>query len=133
MTLGRRLLQLELRIKLNSKQPGCDITLFIVMPEGPHDTPFDYASYRPNEDEIEKYLKYLKDSGQCRDCVGSCAIDWAAEGFMNHTLTGERRSSSPEPNILTMFCADAEIPVLTRRIMNGERTQLETPLIRIRV
>lgn len=62
MTISRRLQQLELKIKLNSKQPGCDITLFIVMPEGLHDSLFDSTSYRPTEDEIEKYLKYLKDS-----------------------------------------------------------------------
>ena len=121
MQLSSRLQQLELKIKFNSKQPGCDITLFIVIPEGPHETPFDYASYRPTEDEIENDLKSLKDTGQCRDCVGSCAIDWAPDGFNNHTLIGEPSSSSPEPNILTMFCANAEIPVLTRRLMNGER------------
>ena len=122
MTLGRRLLQLELRIKLNSKQPGCNPTLFVVIPEELRDSHFDSNTYKPVEGAIERYLIELKESGQCRDCVGSCAIDWARDGFMNHTLTGERRSSSPEPNILTMFCANAEIPVLTRRIMNGERT-----------
>ena len=124
MTLGRRLLQLELRIKLSSKQPGCNPTLFIVIPEEFMDRHFDSSTYRPAEEEIEKYLNYLKDIGQCRDCVGSCAIDWAPDGFSNHMLTGERSSSSPEPNILTMFCANAEIPVLTRRIMNGEPSQL---------
>ena len=68
MQLSSRLQQLELKIKLNSKQPSCDSTLFIVMPESPQETPFDFAFYRPNEDEIEKYLKSLKDTGQCRDC-----------------------------------------------------------------
>ena len=58
--------------------------------------------------------------------TGLCTVDLVPDGFKNHTLTGERSSSGPIPNILTMFCADAEIPALTRRIMNGERTQLET-------
>ena len=122
MTLGRRLLQLELRIKLNSKQPGCNPTLFVVIPEELRDSHFDSNTYKPVEGAIERYLIELKESGQCRDCVGSCGIDWAPEGFRNHTLTGAHSSSSSEPQILTMFCANAEIPVLTRRIMNGERT-----------
>jgi hypothetical protein len=123
MTLERRLQQLELKIKLNSKQPGCDITLFIVVPEEMQQSgPFDTDTYRPTDEEIENYLSQLKDSGQCRDCKGSCAIDWAPDGFKNHTLTGERSFSSPVPKINWMFCANAEIPILTRRIMNGERT-----------
>ncbi len=122
MTLGRRLQQLELKIKLNSKQPGCDVTLFIVVPEEMQSGPFDTDAYRPTDDEVEKYLKHLKDGGQCRNCKGSCAIDWAPDGFKNHTLTGECSSSSSTPKISVMYCADAEIPVLTRRIMDGERT-----------
>ena len=94
MTLGRRLQQLELKIKVSSKQPGCYITLFIVIPEELQHAPFDSASCRPADGEIERYLKELKDSGQCRDCKGSCAIDWAPDGFVNHTLAEERSSSS---------------------------------------
>ena len=127
MKLDRRLRLLEAKVQF--KQPGCDVTLFIVVPEEfqslPADLnsyqPFNSETYRPAEDELEKQIKLLKDTGQCRDCRGSCAIDWAPDGFTNHTLSGERSASSPEPKIFTMFCADAETPALTRRIMNGER------------
>ena len=119
MRLEHRLQCLEL--KFVTKQPGCNVELFIVMPEEMQKGYFDCDSYRPAAGEIENYLKHLKDSGQCRGCKGSCAIDWSPDGFKNHTLGGERSSSSPEPKIITMFCADAEIPVLCRRIMNGGR------------
>ena len=119
MRLEHRLQCLEL--KLATKQPGCNPTLFIVMPEDCKNGMFNCDSYQPTHDETEKYLKYLKDSGQCRDCVGSCAIDWARDGFKNHTLSGAGVSSSQEPKISLMFCADAEIPVLCRCIMNGGR------------
>jgi len=36
------------------------------------------------------------------------------DGFKNHTLVEEGGSSSPEPKIFIMFCADAEIPVLCK-------------------
>lgn len=121
MSLGRRLQQLELKTKLNSKQPGCDVSLFIVIPEELKHGQFDSNTYRPTAEELEKFLKYLKANGHCRDCKGSCAVDWAPDGFKNHTLLGERSSLSPTPKIFTMFCANAEIPVLTRRLMNGER------------
>ena len=39
----------------------------------------------------------------------------------NHTIAGEGNSSSPELKISMMFCADAEIPVLCRHMINGER------------
>ena len=120
MTLARRLQQLELNLK--TKLPGCNPTLFIVVPGEMQQGPFDTDAYRPTDGEIEEYLKHLKDGRQCRDCKGSCAVDWAPDGFKNHTLTGERSSSSSTPKISVMYCADAEIPVLTRRIMNGERT-----------
>jgi hypothetical protein len=121
MTLSRRLQQLELKIKLKTKQPGCYIELFIVMPEEMQKGYFDRDSYRPANGETENYLKHLKDSDQCRGCKGSCAIDWSTDGFVNHTIGGERISSSPGPNIFWMFCAAAEIPVLCRRLMNGGR------------
>ena len=40
---------------------------------------------------------------------------------MNHTIAGEGGSSVLEPKISWMFCADAEIPVLCRQIMNDRR------------
>jgi hypothetical protein len=50
-----------------------------VVPKECQQKPFDSDSYGPTSDEIEKYLKQLKDSGQCRDCEGSCAIDWSSD------------------------------------------------------
>ena len=92
-----------------------------MVPKECQQKPFDSDSYGPTSDEIEKYLKQLKDSGQCRDCEGSCAIDWSPDGFENHTIAGEVRTSSPGPTIRYMFCANAEIPVLCGRLMNGGR------------
>jgi hypothetical protein len=128
MKLEQRLRLLESQLQF--KQPGCDVTIFIVVPEEflsvPEDInsyhPFNSETYRPAEGELEKYLKQLKESGECQNCKGSCAIDWSPDGLTNHTLSGERTSSSPEPKVSMMFCADAETPVLTRRIMNGEIT-----------
>jgi hypothetical protein len=128
MQLSSRLQQLELKIKLNSKQPGCDISLFIVIPEASRNAPFDTDTYRPTEAEIEKYLKSLKDSGQCRDCKGSCAIDWSPDGFKNHTIMGESSSSSPTPKISRMYCANAETPELLRQLHSGGREPI-TPRI----
>jgi len=119
MRLEHRLQCLEL--KLATKQSGCNPTLFIVVPEELQNKLFDLDSYRPSTDEIEKYLKQLKDSGQCSDCKGSCVIDWFPDGFKNHTLAGLGMSSSPEHKIHFMFCANTEIPVLCRQLINGRR------------
>jgi len=119
MKMEHRLQCLEL--KWVTKRPGCNVSLFIVVPKECQQKPFDSDSYGPTSDEIEKYLKQLKDSGQCRDYEGSCAIDWSPDGFVNHTLAGEGSSSSPEPKINYMFCADAAIPILMRQLMNGGR------------
>jgi hypothetical protein len=122
MKLERRLQQLELTIKLNFKQPGCNITLFIAVPEELQQTCFDSDSYKPAEGELVWYLKYIRENGLCRDCKGSCSVEWTPDGFENHTLSREHSSSSSESKTSFMYCADAEIPVLSRRIMNGERT-----------
>ena len=119
MRMEHRLQCLEL--KWVTQKPGCNVTLFIVIPEEMQTSPFDSTSYRPTADTIEKYMKQLKDSGQCRGCKGSCAIDWSPDGFVNHTIGGEGNSSSGQPKVHFMFCADAEIPVLCRRLMNGGR------------
>ena len=119
MKLEHRLQSLEL--KFVSKKPGCNPTLFIVVPEDMLNGPFDSDTYRPTAYDIEKYLKQLKDTGECQGCKGSCAIDWSPDGFVNHTIGGEGSSSSPGLKINYMFCANAEIPVLCRRIMNGGR------------
>ena len=108
MKMEHRLTYLEL--KWVAQKPGCNVTLFIVVPEDCQDGPFDSESYRPGNDEIEKYIKNLKSEGNCRGCQGSCAIDWSPEWFNNHTISGERISSSLGPNIFWMFYADAEIP-----------------------
>ena len=119
MKLEHRLQYLEL--KFVTKQPGCNPTLYIVIPEEMKNKHFDADSYRPSDIEIELFLKKLKDSGQCQGCKGSCAIDWSPDGFMNHTIAGEGSASSPGPKINYMFCADAEIPLLCRRLINGGR------------
>ena len=119
MRLEHRLQCLEL--KWVTQKHGCNITLFIVAPQDCQDGTFDSDAYRPGNDEIEKYIKNLKSEGNCQGCQGSCAIDWSPDGFKNHTLEGEGSSSSPEPKINFMFCADAEITVLCRRIMNSGR------------
>ena len=119
MRLEHRLQCLELN--LATKQPGCNPTLFIVMPEDCKNGMFNCDSYQPTHDETEKYLKQLKAEGDCRGCEGACAIDWSPEGFKNHTLGGGRVSSSPGPNLFMMFCADAEIPILCRRLINEGR------------
>jgi hypothetical protein len=122
MTLVHRLQELELEFIPKVKVLGCNPCVFVVVPEDMRQGAFDCDSYRPTEDETEKYLKDLKDGGQCQDCKGSCAIDWAPDGFKNFSHTGQGGSSSVERQVHFMFCANAEIPVLTRRIMNGERT-----------
>ena len=119
MRMEHRLQNLE--FKFVTTRPGCNVTLFIVVPEDRQNDYFDSDSYRPSNIEIEIFLKKLKDSGQCRECQGSCAIDWSPDGFVNHTIGGESSSSSPGSKINYMFCADAEIPVLTRKLMNGGR------------
>jgi hypothetical protein len=119
MKLEHRLQYLELKFVI--EKPGCNVTLFIVIPEEMLNGPFNYDSYRPLNIEIEKYLKHLIDSGQCQDCKGACAIDWSPDGFKNHTLVGGRVSSSPGPNLFMMFCADAEIPILCRQLINARR------------
>ena len=64
MKMEHRLQNLEL--KFVTTQSGCSVTLFIVVPESCRDKPFDSDSYRPSSEEIQKYLKQLKDGGQCR-------------------------------------------------------------------
>lgn len=119
MRLEHRLQDLEL--KWIAQKQGCNVTLFIVVPPDCQDGTFDSDSYRPSAAEIEIFLKKLKNGGQCRDCKGSCAIDWSPEGFNNQTIGGQGSSSSPESKINYMFCADAEIPVLCRRLINRGR------------
>ena len=46
--------------------PGCNPTLFIVIPDEMQNGSFDSDSYRPTSDEIEQYLKNLKDNGGCQ-------------------------------------------------------------------
>jgi hypothetical protein len=119
MKLEHRLQDLEL--KFVAQHAGCNPTLFIVMPEDRKDGSFDSSSYQPTRDEIQTYLKQLKINSQCRGCKGTCSIDWSPDGFKNHTLGGAHYSSSPGPNLFMMFCADAEIPVLCRQLVNGGR------------
>ena len=119
MKLEHRLQTLEL--KFVTKKAGCNPTLFIVIPQELQNGSFDHYSYRPAEDDIEKYLKQLKDIGACRGCKGSCSIDWAPVGFSNHTIGGENHSSSQEPKISWMFCGNVEIPILMRQLMSGKR------------
>ena len=119
MRLEHRLQSLEL--KWVTQKPGCNVTLFIVVPEDHKNEVFDSDSYRPTSVEIEIFLKKLKDGGECRVCKGSCCIDWSPAGFENHVISGAGPSSSSGHKVHLMFCADAEIPILCRRIVNGER------------
>jgi hypothetical protein len=119
MRLEHRLQSLEL--KFVAQKPGCNVTLFIVVPEDRKNELFDSDSYRPSSVEIEIFLKKLKDGGECRNCKGSCSIDWSPDGFNNHTLGGAHLASVPGPNLLLIFCADVEIPVLCRQLVNGGR------------
>jgi hypothetical protein len=41
-------------------------------------------------------------------------------GSTNHAISGENNCSSPEPQTEYMFCADSEIPVLTRQLMSSK-------------
>jgi hypothetical protein len=123
MRLEHRLQSLEL--KWVKEKPGCNVTLFIVVPDDRKNEVFDSDSYRPASVEIEAFLKKLKDGGECRGCKGSCAIDWSPDGFANHMISGACPSSSSEHKVHLMFCADAEIPILCRHIINGEREQCE--------
>ena len=125
MNLTRRLKNLEINIRESFPQTGCNVTLFIVIPEDKKGGCFDSDTYKPTQEEIDKYLKYLKESAQCRDCKGSCALDWEPVGFKNHTIIGENANSSPAPIINWMYCAHAGTPALVRRLMNGERTPVE--------
>ena len=79
MKLEYRLQYLELKFVI--EKPGCNVTLFIVMPEDYQNAYFDSDSYRPSSEEIEKYLKQFKDGGKCQGCKGFCAIDWRPDGF----------------------------------------------------
>jgi hypothetical protein len=119
MRLEHRLRYLEL--KWATEKLGCNVTLFIVVPEDRKNEVFDSDSYRPTSVEIELFLKKLKDGGECRGCKGSCSIDWSPDGFKNHMISGAGPTSFSEHKVHLMFCADAEIPILCRHIMNGER------------
>ena len=114
MNLDKRLRLLE--VKIQPKQAGCNPTLFIVRPEGAQVASFDIDNFRPADGEIEKYLTHLKDSGECRECKGSCAIDYASKEFKNHTLLGERGFLSSGPKISLNYCANAKTPELLRRL-----------------
>ena len=61
MRLEHRLQYLEL--KWVKEKPGCNVTLFIAVPQDCQDGTFDSDSYRPSNVEIEIFLKKLKDDG----------------------------------------------------------------------
>ena len=61
MRIEHRLQYLEL--KWVKEKPGCNVTLFIVVPEDRKNEVFDSDSYRPASVEIEIFLKKLKDGG----------------------------------------------------------------------
>ena len=122
MKLNRRIERLEGMVI--PKPAGCNPAVLIVRWEDEESVHLHkYDSCEPTHEEIEQYLKYMKDSGQCQGCLGSCALDWAPGGFTNHKLTGERNSSSSSPTILVISCTSAEARILTRRLLNGEGTE----------
>ncbi len=122
MTLNRRIQQLEVTVK--PKPIGCNPAVLIVRYEDEEFAhPGQTDSCEPTHEEIEQYLKHLKDSGQCQGCLGSCALDWGPGGFTNHKLTGGGSSSASSPHILVISCTSAEARELTRRILDGEGTE----------
>lgn len=125
MNLNQRIQKIEIKIKTSVKLPGCEVTIFVIIPQDKKQTPFNTDTYKPTDEDVSQYLQWMKASGQCQDCRGSCALDWAPAGFTHHTLTGERNSSSPVPKISLMHCVDAETGELMRRLMKGERTLFE--------
>jgi hypothetical protein len=110
-----------LELKFVTKKARCNPTLFIVIPQESRNGSCNHDSYRPEVEEIEKYLKRLKIGGQCQGCKASCAIYWIPQGFKNHMIAGENHSSSQDPKISWMFCANTEIPILVRQLMSGGR------------
>lgn len=70
MTLGRRLQQLELKLK--TKLPGCNLVL-LVPQYG------DEEALKPTQELIDQYLK---ESGQCQRCTrGECIIYYDGQSF----------------------------------------------------
>lgn len=72
MALIHRLQRLELKVK--TKIPGCNLTLFIAVPKDSQNAPFDSNSYRPAADETEEYLKHLKDHGLLSPRYSGCTV-----------------------------------------------------------
>ena len=64
MRLEHRLQCLEL--KRVTHKPGCNVTLYVVVPEECQNGYFDSDSYRPSNIEIEIFIKKLKTSGKDR-------------------------------------------------------------------
>ena len=63
MKLEHRLQSLELKFVIKKK--GCNPTMFIVIPEDCRNGAFISDTYKPDGNDIEKYLKQLKDTGEC--------------------------------------------------------------------
>ena len=124
MNLLQRIKRLEIDAEAIFPKSGCNITLLIVTPEHEKGSHFDYVAYKPTHEEMDKYLKYLKESGQCTGCQGSCALNWEPGGFKYHTLQGKGRSNSSEPSIFTIHCIDEETTMSIRHV--ADRTELRS-------
>ena len=70
MTLGRKLQKLELKLK--AKLPGCRPALLFIQYVGEE-------ALEPTQEQIDQYLK---DSGQCHNCIsGKCLIYYDGQDF----------------------------------------------------
>ncbi len=48
--------------------------------------------------------------------------DTTFHGFKNSTIECQDRSSSPKPDVSIIFCTNAEIPVVCKRVIKGRDT-----------
>ena len=123
MNLLQRIKRLEIDAEAIFPKSGCNITLLIVTPEHKPGH-FDYDTYKPTDDEMDEYLKYLKESGQCTGCQGSCALNWEPGGFKYHTMQGKGRSNSSEPSISIIYCIDEKTTLSIRHV--ADRIELKS-------
>jgi hypothetical protein len=100
----------KIQLQIDTHQPGCAMSILIVIPEDARDKPFDTSSYAPSDEAIKEAISALRQSGKCQGCRGTCAQDWSPAGFTNHTL------AFGGPPII-YYCSDPEMPVFMRQMV----------------